>query len=291
MGGHAGRSKNITFRDIWVNADFGPTVGWTVLQGRDFSRAYGTDSTSAIVNEEGARILGFKDPGPIGKTVIHSGKPYTIIGVTKNMLVNNPYDKIQPAILPGRRRPLHQYHPHQTRHARPHRPGHDRIRLQKVQPGQPFLYSFNDEAMSENSSPRPRSANLATVFSGLAILISCLGLFGLASFVSGTTHKRDRRPQGPRRPRRQSLGRSSPATSSSSVILSCLVSHAAIVFLHEQVAAKLYASHLPIPMDLRRRRRRYPLDHPRHRQLSSPQSSPDESRQKSPHRMILTLDL
>lgn len=174
--------KNITFRDIWVNADFGPTVGWTVLQGRDFSRAYGTDSTSAIVNEEGARILGFKDP--IGKTVKHWGKPYTIIGVTKNMLVNNPYDKIQPAIFLGEGG--HYTNIIRIKPGTPVRTALATIEsvYKKFNPASPFLYHFNDEGYERKFLTETQIGNLATVFSGLAILISCLGLFGLASFVA-----------------------------------------------------------------------------------------------------------
>jgi len=174
--------KNITFRDIWVNADFGPTVGWTVLQGRDFSRAYGTDSTSAIVNEEGARILGFKDP--IGKTVKHEGKSYTIIGVTKNMLVNSPYDKIQPAIFLGEGG--HYTHIIRIKPGTPVRTALATIEsvYKKFNPTSPFLYHFNDEGYERKFLTETQIGNLATVFSGLAILISCLGLFGLASFVA-----------------------------------------------------------------------------------------------------------
>ena len=174
--------KNITFRDIWVNADFGPTVGWTVLQGRDFSRAYGSDSISAIVNEEGARILGFKDP--IGKTVKHWGKTYTIIGVTKNMLVNNPYDKIQPAIFLGEGG--HYTNIIRIKPGTPVRTALATIEsvYKKFNPASPFLYHFNDEGYERKFLTETQIGNLATVFSGLAILISCLGLFGLASFVA-----------------------------------------------------------------------------------------------------------
>ncbi len=174
--------KNLTFRDIWVSADFGPTVGWTVLQGRDFSRAYGTDSSSAIVNEEGARILGFKDP--IGKTIKHEGKSYTIIGVTKNMLVNDPYDKIQPAIFLGEGG--HSLQIIRIKPGTPVRTALARIQsvYKKFNPASPFLYHFNDEDYERKFLSETQIGNLATVFSGLAILISCLGLFGLASFVA-----------------------------------------------------------------------------------------------------------
>lgn len=174
--------KNISFRDIWVSADFGPTVGWTVLQGRDFSRAYGTDSSSAIVNEEGARILGFKDP--IGKKVKHWGKSFTIIGVTKNMVVNNPYDKVQPAIFLGEGG--HNVQIIRIKPGTPVRTALARIEsvYKKFNPASPFLYYFNDENYERKFITETHIGNLASVFAGLAILISCLGLFGLASFVA-----------------------------------------------------------------------------------------------------------
>jgi len=174
--------KNITFRDVWVNADYGPTVGWTVLQGRDFSRDYGTDSSSAIVNEEGARILRFKNP--IGKIVKHWGKPYTIIGVTKNMVVNNPYDKVQPAIFLGEGG--HYTHIIRIKPGTPVRTALAAIAsvYKKFNPASPFLYHFNDEEYERKFITETHIGNLTTVFSCLAILISCLGLFGLASFVA-----------------------------------------------------------------------------------------------------------
>lgn len=174
--------KNISFRDIWVSGDFGATVGWKVLQGRDFSRAFGTDSSAAIVNEEGARILGFKDP--IGKIVKHEGKFYTIIGVSKNMLVNDPYDKIQPAIFLGEGG--HNIQIIRIKPGAPVRTALDKIEsvYKKFNPASPFLYYFNDEAYEQKFLAETQIGNLATVFSGLAILISCLGLFGLASFVA-----------------------------------------------------------------------------------------------------------
>jgi len=58
--GMSEEAKNLTFRDVNVNADFGPTIGWTVVKGRDFSREHISDSTAAIVNETGARIIGFE---------------------------------------------------------------------------------------------------------------------------------------------------------------------------------------------------------------------------------------
>jgi ABC-type antimicrobial peptide transport system permease subunit len=174
--------KHTSFRDILVSADFGPTIGWTIVKGRDFSRAFRTDSTAAIVNEEGARVLGFKDP--IGKTVKHWGKNVTIIGVSKDMVNNNVYGKVQPAIFLGE-----GGHNVFTIRIRPGIPVHAALAtmesvFRQYNPASPFIYQFNDEDFKQKYITETRIGNLATVFSGLAILISCLGLFGLASFVA-----------------------------------------------------------------------------------------------------------
>ncbi|HET6256732.1 MAG TPA: ABC transporter permease [Puia sp.] len=174
--------RTISFRDIEVNVDFGPTIGWTVLQGRDFSRAYRTDSTAAIVNEEGARALGFSNP--IGKTFRFENKEYTIIGVTKDMISNSPYGKVQPAVFLG-----HGGHSVDIVRIKPGTPIRTALTAieavyKQYNPSSPFIYHFNDDDYAQKFATETHIGNLATVFSGLAILISCLGLFGLASFVA-----------------------------------------------------------------------------------------------------------
>lgn len=174
--------KSIFFREIYVNGDFGSTIGWTVVQGRDFSRAYPTDSIAAIVNEKGARALGFKNP--IGKTFRLENRGYTIIGVTKDMISNNPYDTIQPAVFLGQGG--HSIDIVRIKAGTPIRTALSTIEAvyKQYNPASPFIYHFNDDAYAEKFVTETRIGNLAGVFSGLAILISCLGLFGLASFVA-----------------------------------------------------------------------------------------------------------
>ena len=175
-------AKNKTFRDVNVNADFGATIGWSVVKGRDFSRERLTDSMAAIVNETGARLLGFKDP--IGKNIKHWGRSYTIIGVTKDIISNSPYFPVQPAIFLG-----DGGHEVFTIRIKPGKPVHTALTaiesvFKQFNPASPFIYSFIDEEFQKKFNTESRIGNLATVFSGLAILISCLGLFGLASFVA-----------------------------------------------------------------------------------------------------------
>ena len=180
--GMSEEGKTQTFRDVFVNADYGPTIGWTITKGRDFSREHVTDSTAAIVNETGARLLGFKDP--IGKTVKHWGKAYTIIGVTKDMISNNPYYPVQPAFFMGEGG--HYVFTIRIKPGVPVRTALAAIEpvFKQFNPASPFIYSFIDEEYQKKFNTESRIGNLATVFSGLAILICCLGLFGLASFVA-----------------------------------------------------------------------------------------------------------
>jgi ABC-type antimicrobial peptide transport system permease subunit len=174
--------KSIYFRDINVNVDFGPTIGWTVLQGRDFSRDYQTDSAAAIVNEQGARALGLKNP--IGKIVRFENKEYTIIGVTKDMISNSPYEQVQPAVFLGQGG--HTIDIIRIKPGTPIRTALSAIEavFKQYNPSSPFIYQFNDDDYAKKFAAETETGNLATAFSGLAILISCLGLFGLASFVA-----------------------------------------------------------------------------------------------------------
>lgn len=180
--GMSEEAKTISFRDVFVNADFGTTIGWNIVQGRDFSREHTTDSSGAIVNEAGAQILGFKDP--IGKTIKHWGKSYTVIGVTKNIISNNPYYPVQPAIFMGDGG--HSVFTIRIKEGVPVRTALAAMEpvFKQFNPASPFFYSFLDEEYQKKFNTESRIGNLATVFSCLAILICCLGLFGLASFVA-----------------------------------------------------------------------------------------------------------
>ncbi len=172
----------VFFRNINVSPEFGQTVGWHILQGRDFSRNFATDSSAIILNDTAAKIIGFKDP--IGRTVVFGGKRRTIIGVVQNMVTNSPYEPVEPAVFLG-----DGYLGVITLHLRAGAATHAAIAaiaplFKKYNPGSPFLYRFNEDAYNEKFEGEERIGNLATVFAGLAIFISCLGLFGLAAFVA-----------------------------------------------------------------------------------------------------------
>lgn len=172
----------IMFRNVDVTPDFGATIGWHIVKGRDFSRAFPTDSNAMILNVTAAKTIGI--PNPIGETMRFDNHNYTVIGVAADMLTNNPYDTIQPAIFLGGRWV-----------------GNIIVRIEpglstqkalaamepifkKYNPASPFTYRFIDEEYAAKFDAEQRIGHLAAVFTALAIFISCLGLFGLAAFVA-----------------------------------------------------------------------------------------------------------
>ena len=172
----------ISFHNVYVSPDFGHTIGWTISQGHDFSHVTAADTSSIILNEAAVKAIGI--PHPVGETVKYYGKKYTVIGVTKNMVINSPYDTVRPAIFLG-----DHYYGVITARIRPGTPVHTALAgigniFKQYNPGSPFVYNFVDQTYATKFAAEERVGNLALTFTILAIFISCLGLFGLASFVA-----------------------------------------------------------------------------------------------------------
>ncbi len=169
------------FRNVNVTSDFGRTIGWTVQHGRDFSREF-ADSASAILNESAAKVMGFKNP--LGEVIKYNDKNFTVVAVVKDMVTQSPYEPLQPSVFfcSGWMGLINV-------RLQPGIPVNKALAavatvFKKYGPDTPFEYKFVDESYAHKFSNEVRIGNLATVFAVLAIFISCLGLFGLASFVA-----------------------------------------------------------------------------------------------------------
>jgi ABC-type antimicrobial peptide transport system permease subunit len=174
--------NTIGFNNVNITSDYGATIGWTIIRGRDMSRDYPTDSNACILNEKAVRSIGFKEP--VGQIVKLFGKPYKVVGVSANMVNNSPYDTASEAIFVGG-----EYTGEMIVRMKPGRDAHSTLAkmetvFKKYNPASPFIYKFVDEAYAAKFESEQRVGNLAAVFTGLAIFISCLGLFGLAAFVA-----------------------------------------------------------------------------------------------------------
>lgn len=166
-----------------VTHDFGSTIGWKIKDGRDFSRDFQTDSGAIILNEAAVKLTGFKDP--VGQIMKWNDKDRPVVGVVKDILMESPYTPVKPTVFFLEYGWLNTI----TMRIKPSVPLRDALGklepvFKKHNPGSPFEYKFIDEEYAKKFSDEERIGNLATVFAILAIFISCLGLFGLASFVA-----------------------------------------------------------------------------------------------------------
>ena len=171
------------FGQINVSFNYGKTVGWQFVQGRDFNTAFVSDSSAVVLNEAAVRYMGLK--APVGE-ILKVGKKYlTVIGVIKNMVMESPYDPVKQTIF----RIGYGAFDHVIFRLNPNRSAHEGLAAiaavcKTYSPSVPFSYKFVDDEYAAKFATEQRVGSLATGFAILAIFISCLGLFGMAQFMA-----------------------------------------------------------------------------------------------------------
>jgi putative ABC transport system permease protein len=167
-----------------VNPDFLETLGLEVKEGRFFSRDFASDTTSVVVNEAAAKVMGFENA--IGKRVKGNGS-LEIIGVVKDFHLESFHEEVKPQLFVMHRR---KFAPPSLIMARIEA-GKEKETLKRLDtfykaynPGFPLDYTFLDDDYLALYTSEQRVSTLSKYFAGLAILISCLGLFGLAAFTA-----------------------------------------------------------------------------------------------------------
>ncbi len=176
-------SLAVSFPNNAVTYEFGKTVGWKFKDGRDFSRDFASDSNAFVINEAAATFLGFKKP--VGEILNWNDKPYNIIGVIEDMVTESPYEPVRPSLFHINRDDGNvttiRLNPDKDAHA-----SIDEVKkiFTQYNPAEPFEYEFVDQAYARKFSDEERIGKLSSFFAALAIFISCLGIFGLASFVA-----------------------------------------------------------------------------------------------------------
>ncbi len=173
------RSQFCTFI---VNPNFGQTINWEIIDGRDFSEELKSDSAAMIINEAAAEYMQLKNP--VGTRVKWS-KDFRIIGVVKNLLMESPFSEVRPPIYAISPADLRNF---QIIKLNPNLPllkviaGIEDIHKKHL-PQVPFAFDFVDDLHGRKFNKIERLGNLSQVFTILAVLISCLGLFGLAAYM------------------------------------------------------------------------------------------------------------
>ncbi|MEM9884865.1 MAG: ABC transporter permease [Bacteroidota bacterium] len=172
------------FWSMRVSHDFGKTIGWEVVEGRDFSREFGTDSMAFVINEAAVKYMGMDDP--VGKKMTWGDNgDYTIIGVVKNMVMQSPYTAHNQMFF------VLDYQRTSNLIAKISPSANPKAALttlektfKKYDPNNPFEYEFVDADYAQKFGEEERVGKLAGFFALLAIFISCLGLFAMATFVA-----------------------------------------------------------------------------------------------------------
>jgi hypothetical protein len=173
----------IDFLNTGVSEDYGKTVGWQFIAGRDFSRQFPSDSSGFILNEAAVKFMRLKDP--VDEIIKWNGNAFKVIGVIKDVIVESPYEPVRPSIFCM----AYGHHNFAILKINPLTSTRDAVIkietvFKKYSPSAPFDYKFADEEYDKKFLTEERVGKLAGFFALLAILISCLGLFGLVSFIT-----------------------------------------------------------------------------------------------------------
>lgn len=174
---------NINLRGLRVDYDFISAYGIGMAAGRNFSREYGTDTSMVILNEKAVRLLGWTPDQAIGKPFQYGPARGQIIGVTKDYHFESLHQQISAIALILRPRNHNWLSIPLTGDVSKGVKQVEAVWKQTF-PDRPFDYQFLDERFDRLYARERTQQTLFSIFSGLAILISCLGLFGLSMFFA-----------------------------------------------------------------------------------------------------------
>jgi len=183
-------AKTAVSMQMWdVDENYIPTLDMHIIKGRNFSKDFLTDSSGIIINESAAKLLGFADP--INKAVytfanIQNSKDlskYHIVGVIKDFNFNSLRDLVTPLALFYKK----QEGSMALRVSTSNLGGlisQIENKWKSMVPGQPFNYSFMNDDFNKMYQSEEKTGNIFISFATLAILIACLGLFGLVTYAA-----------------------------------------------------------------------------------------------------------
>ncbi|MES2109491.1 MAG: ABC transporter permease [Bacteroidota bacterium] len=178
-------SMAVDFASVRVTSEYGKALGWKLEDGRDFSAEILTDSNAVILNEAAVKYMGLKKP--IG-AILNFGRvqtAHTVVGVVKDMVMSSPYEPARQTLFYIDKSDFDdiiiRINPKMSTHE-----AIDKIAAvcKVYAPSVPFAYSFVDDDYAKKFADEERIGTLATTLATLAIFISCLGLFGMASFMA-----------------------------------------------------------------------------------------------------------
>jgi putative ABC transport system permease protein len=180
-------NREILISMEWATPEYIKTMGMKLLKGRDFYQDGLADSNNVVINETMARLIKKNPADAVGELIEREGTNLQVIGVIKDYVYNNVYGSVDPVIIFNDTKAtatsslMIRFKPQQN-----YKTALAKVEavIKKYNPSYPFEYKFVDETFKELFSNESLIGKLAGVFAGLAIFISCLGLFGLAAYTA-----------------------------------------------------------------------------------------------------------
>lgn len=186
--GNVAADQAIYFEGFFGGFNFTETLGMQVTAGRSFSKNYGAEGNKIMLNEAAVRTMHLKHP--VGANIKAYGGNYQVIGIVKDFHFESLHEIVKPSFIM-----LNTGNPYNKMMIRI-KGDHQKETIAQIQqlyqsfnPGFPFAYNFLDEAYQKQYETEVRVSLLSEYFSVLAILISCLGLFGLVAFTAQKRQK------------------------------------------------------------------------------------------------------
>jgi len=180
-------NEKTSFDRYLSDEGLGVTAGLQFIQGRDLDlKQFPTDSTGLIINESSLKVMKFKEP--IGKIVGDLGINWHIVGVIKDFILTSPYEPTRPILICGAKSRFMRFNVVQIKlngnNAMADNLKKTEAIFKKYNPEYPFDVRFVDEEYARKFEDEELQGTLAALFAGLTIFISCLGLFGLATYMA-----------------------------------------------------------------------------------------------------------
>ncbi|HMG91891.1 MAG TPA: ABC transporter permease [Chryseolinea sp.] len=191
------KNKTVPVNLFCIDHDYIQTMGMTMVSGREFSKEIPTDTSEAfIINETALSVMGYKSPeDAIGKPLRwniwgrNSLKRGRVIGVIKDFNIKSLRDKLSPVVLHIYPQAFWKLTVRVKPDQVPQAMAHLKSTYERLDPAWPFTYSFVDEKFSAMYTTEQKLTNLFSIFTGLAIGVACLGLFGLVEYSVNQRNK------------------------------------------------------------------------------------------------------
>jgi putative ABC transport system permease protein len=174
---------SVDFPNNGVSHEYGKTIGWKIVQGRDFSRNIQSDSNAMIITSQTLRIMGLENP--IGEIITWEEVPYHIIGVVDNLVVGSPYSADRACVfhISGNQENVISMRLSSSMGTQEALSKIEKI-YKSYAPEVPFGYNFVDVDFAKKFGEEERIGKLSSLFTYMAMFISILGLLGLVAYTT-----------------------------------------------------------------------------------------------------------